>query len=243
MARLSAHGRRARRPMRCTRRRSPDAVQDGLAGQAQSRQVRLGPAPARQEGHAGADAHPHHERQRPRQRLFRERGGEGPARASKACSACASARARPARCSTCSIACPASAPTARVASCCPRAAWAASRRRSAWRRRRPASMIRTGAAVDHILIENDAAAGVVLSTGEEIRAPRVVSNADPQRTAAAADRPAQSRHHVRLAHPPHAHERLRGQDPSGARRPAGGAGQCARPHRGGAEARRYRARL
>ncbi len=30
----------------------------------------------------------------------------------------------------------------------------------------------------------------------------------------AADRPAQPRHHVRLAHPPHAHERLRGQDPS-----------------------------
>lgn len=43
--------------------------------------------------------------------------------------------------------------------------------------------VRIGAAVDHILIENDAAAGVVLSTGEEIRAPRVVSSADPQRTA------------------------------------------------------------
>ncbi len=43
--------------------------------------------------------------------------------------------------------------------------------------------VRTGAAVDHILIENDAAAGVVLSTGEELRAARVVSNADPQRTA------------------------------------------------------------
>ncbi|MGH6893975.1 MAG: phytoene desaturase family protein [Dongiaceae bacterium] len=43
--------------------------------------------------------------------------------------------------------------------------------------------IRTGAAVDHILIENDAAAGVVLSTGEEMRAVSVVSNADPQRTA------------------------------------------------------------
>ena len=37
--------------------------------------------------------------------------------------------------------------------------------------------IRTGAAVDHILIENDAAVGVVLSTGEEVHAPRVVSNA------------------------------------------------------------------
>jgi phytoene dehydrogenase-like protein len=36
-------------------------------------------------------------------------------------------------------------------------------------------MIRTGAAVDHILIENDVAAGVVLSTGEKICAPRVVS--------------------------------------------------------------------
>lgn len=43
--------------------------------------------------------------------------------------------------------------------------------------------IRTGAAVDHILIEQDAAAGVVLSTGEELRAARVVSSADPQRTA------------------------------------------------------------
>ena len=43
--------------------------------------------------------------------------------------------------------------------------------------------IRTGAAVDHILIENDAAAGVVLTNGEELRASRVVSNADPQRTA------------------------------------------------------------
>ena len=43
--------------------------------------------------------------------------------------------------------------------------------------------IRTGAAVDHILVEHDAAAGVVLSTGEEVRARSVVSNADPQRTA------------------------------------------------------------
>ncbi len=43
--------------------------------------------------------------------------------------------------------------------------------------------IRTSAAVGHILIESDAAAGVVLSTGEELRAARVVSNADPQRTA------------------------------------------------------------
>ncbi len=45
------------------------------------------------------------------------------------------------------------------------------------------AIIRTGAAVDHILIEKDMAAGVVLSTGEEVRAARVVSNADPQRTA------------------------------------------------------------
>jgi phytoene dehydrogenase-like protein len=45
------------------------------------------------------------------------------------------------------------------------------------------AVIRTGAAVDHILMENDAAAGVALSTGEEVRAARVVSNADPQRTA------------------------------------------------------------
>lgn len=43
--------------------------------------------------------------------------------------------------------------------------------------------IRTGAAVDRILIEDDVAGGVVLSTGEEVRAARVVSNADPQRTA------------------------------------------------------------
>lgn len=43
--------------------------------------------------------------------------------------------------------------------------------------------IRTGAAVDHILIENDVAAGVVLANGEELRAGRVVSNVDPQRTA------------------------------------------------------------
>ncbi|HWA48022.1 MAG TPA: NAD(P)/FAD-dependent oxidoreductase [Dongiaceae bacterium] len=43
--------------------------------------------------------------------------------------------------------------------------------------------IRTSAAVDHILIENDVAAGVVLANGEELRAGRVVSNADPQRTA------------------------------------------------------------
>ena len=43
--------------------------------------------------------------------------------------------------------------------------------------------IRAVAAVDHILIENDVACGVVLSTGEEVRAARVVSNADPQRTA------------------------------------------------------------
>lgn len=44
------------------------------------------------------------------------------------------------------------------------------------------AVIRTGAAVDHILIENDAAAGVVLANGEELRAARVVSSADPQRT-------------------------------------------------------------
>jgi phytoene dehydrogenase-like protein len=45
------------------------------------------------------------------------------------------------------------------------------------------AMIRTGAAVSHVLVENDAAAGVVLSTGEELRAATVVSSADPQRTA------------------------------------------------------------
>jgi phytoene dehydrogenase-like protein len=43
--------------------------------------------------------------------------------------------------------------------------------------------IRIGAAVDHILIENDVAAGVVLTDGEVLRAGRVASSADPQRTA------------------------------------------------------------
>ena len=42
--------------------------------------------------------------------------------------------------------------------------------------------IRTDAHVERILIEDDAAAGVVLASGEEIRAPRVVSAADPART-------------------------------------------------------------
>src|SRR5204863_886850 len=42
--------------------------------------------------------------------------------------------------------------------------------------------IRTGAPVERVLIESGRAAGVVLEGGEEIRAGRVVSNADPRRT-------------------------------------------------------------
>ena len=42
--------------------------------------------------------------------------------------------------------------------------------------------IRTNAPVGHILIEKDEAIGVVLQSGEEIRAPIVASSADPQRT-------------------------------------------------------------
>ncbi len=42
--------------------------------------------------------------------------------------------------------------------------------------------IRTSARVDRVLIENDAAAGVVLANGDEIRAPVVASSADPQAT-------------------------------------------------------------
>ena len=40
-----------------------------------------------------------------------------------------------------------------------------------------------GAWIETLQIEKDAAAGIVLSTGEELRAARIVSNADPQRTA------------------------------------------------------------
>src|SRR4029077_2131480 len=42
--------------------------------------------------------------------------------------------------------------------------------------------IRTEAKVDHVLIERETAVGVVLTGGEEIRAPVVASSADPQRT-------------------------------------------------------------
>ncbi|KGM30472.1 phytoene desaturase family protein [Inquilinus limosus] len=42
--------------------------------------------------------------------------------------------------------------------------------------------IRTGAAVERILVENGKAAGVVLASGEEIRARQVVSNLDVKRT-------------------------------------------------------------
>jgi phytoene dehydrogenase-like protein len=42
--------------------------------------------------------------------------------------------------------------------------------------------VRTGARVERILIENDAAVGVVLAGGDEIRAPIVASSADPQQS-------------------------------------------------------------
>jgi len=42
--------------------------------------------------------------------------------------------------------------------------------------------IRTGAEVDRVLIESDMATGVVLENGDELRAPIIVSNADPKRT-------------------------------------------------------------
>lgn len=42
--------------------------------------------------------------------------------------------------------------------------------------------IRTGAGVDHVLVEQGQAVGVVLQSGETIRAPMVISNADPKRS-------------------------------------------------------------
>jgi phytoene dehydrogenase-like protein len=42
--------------------------------------------------------------------------------------------------------------------------------------------IRTGTAVERILVEDDQARGIALSNGEEIRAERVMSNADPRTT-------------------------------------------------------------
>jgi phytoene dehydrogenase-like protein len=42
--------------------------------------------------------------------------------------------------------------------------------------------IRTGVSVERILVEGGRATGVALATGEEIRAARVLSNADPKRT-------------------------------------------------------------
>ena len=45
-----------------------------------------------------------------------------------------------------------------------------------------ASAIRTGAAVARIQVKDDAVAGVVLASGEEIAAPIVLSTADPART-------------------------------------------------------------
>lgn len=44
------------------------------------------------------------------------------------------------------------------------------------------AVIRTGAAVDRVLVRGGSAAGVVLEDGEEIRAPVVVSGLDPRRT-------------------------------------------------------------
>jgi phytoene dehydrogenase-like protein len=48
--------------------------------------------------------------------------------------------------------------------------------------RRAGAEIRTGAEVIEVRLEDGAATGVVLSTGEQIRAKAVVSNADPKRT-------------------------------------------------------------
>jgi len=42
--------------------------------------------------------------------------------------------------------------------------------------------IRTRSEVDHVLIEGNAATGVVLKNGDEVKAPIIVSNADPKRT-------------------------------------------------------------
>ena len=42
--------------------------------------------------------------------------------------------------------------------------------------------VRTGAEVERVLVERGRAVGVALASGEELRAPRVLSNADPKRT-------------------------------------------------------------
>ena len=42
--------------------------------------------------------------------------------------------------------------------------------------------VRTNASVEHVIVENGRAMGVVLTNGDEIRATTVVSNADPRRT-------------------------------------------------------------
>lgn len=42
--------------------------------------------------------------------------------------------------------------------------------------------IRLGAQVDHVILEGGCAVGVALTDGEEIRAPKVISNADPKTT-------------------------------------------------------------
>jgi phytoene dehydrogenase-like protein len=48
--------------------------------------------------------------------------------------------------------------------------------------KRAGAVIRTGTAVERILVKKDAVAGVVLASGEEIEAPIVASSANPQRT-------------------------------------------------------------
>ncbi|HEY4015651.1 MAG TPA: NAD(P)/FAD-dependent oxidoreductase [Polyangiaceae bacterium] len=47
--------------------------------------------------------------------------------------------------------------------------------------RRAGAVIRTGAAVERVLVERGSVAGVLLAGGEEVRAPLVVCNADPLR--------------------------------------------------------------
>jgi phytoene dehydrogenase-like protein len=48
--------------------------------------------------------------------------------------------------------------------------------------RKSGAVVRTGAAVAHIVVRDDAVAGVTLANGEEIAAPAVLSTADPART-------------------------------------------------------------
>ena len=61
---------------------------------------------------------------------------------------------------------------------CPRAAWARSWPHSPAPRTAAGAEIRTGAPVQRILVEKDAAAGVALASGETLRAPLVLCSAD-----------------------------------------------------------------